>query len=1165
MQKLLISIPFFIFAGIAPLFSQSFNRNYIKTNLIKEAGLTKANVGTAINNIKKQTHISYFDGLGRETQNILVQGSPSYNDIVKFHEYDLAGRETQVWLPLTRSDNYNPGDFCPDAKNKTRDFYGDNNPFSDIVYDNSALNRIIEKIPEGKLYRNRNKSVKIKYLTNDANEIIKWKVVNDQCVKDGNGYFSEGSLRLTEITDENGNKTREYSNISGQVIVKAAKLNNTWIKTYYVFDDFGLLRFVIPPQAAFEIEANNASFQNLAQIYCYAYKYDKKKRLIEKKLPGAAPVYTVYDKRDLPVAVQDGNMREKNLWMFTKYDVFKRPVIKGVIETNANLPDMQATLDNFYRQNTTCWEEKCSSGYTNQAYPDTAQSNLIDIYSIIWYDDYAHPSCNADYIAYPQINSEYDSTRSFKGLTTFTLTKILNTNQYIKTSLFYDEYNREIQSQTTNPQNVPGQLHYLDIISNEYDFTGKITKTLQDHKSESTASFSMNDIPRLNIKILNEFSYDHADRILQSKETLYEDEQIISSIVTQANEYNERGELEKKRLHQSRGNCLQEQTFRYNLRGWLTSINDPENLGDSLFALQLLYENASRPQYNGNISSMIWNTRQKNRSQYNFRYDALNRLKKARYLPDGRYDTRYSYDLNGNITQLKRNGMVQKINNPGIFEKKNIDNLRYHYSGNQLLRIKDKPSSVYQSYGFSDKGSSGDRYIIEYVYDANGNMTSDDNKGIKQIEYNLLNLPRRIFFKKNEAIHYVYDASGIKLVKEIYKDGGIKRFDYLGNFVYEDNTLKYIITDYGKITVNNEQYAQISSNDTYTRHYDLKDHLGNVRASFSAKDDNTLELLQEDSYYPFGMQQSAMSYLSGSSEQRNFHLYNGKELQTDFDLDWYDYGARFYDPQLGRFHTVDPHAERYPAWSPYNFVYNNPLIFIDPDGRDPILIVFTGGVSGDGKLQTNFNSLGTAGKIAQSGVDANSTVKAGVFAPGYRDKDAVSNAYNFLTKNHSKGDKIVIYGYSHGGVAAENLTEKLKAGGYDVDLLITVDAAYGPVSGSLDRDISDNVGINVNEYQTTNSPIGSRGDKNSGSSSTQIFNINVGDLVDDVTHGNIDEATYDYNSSLIKTIFSGKRQKGEIKSTNYNPSSSRSSTEGSSSSSSGSSSSSSFDESSFSN
>ncbi len=88
-----------------------------------------------------------------------------------------------------------------------------------------------------------------------------------------------------------------------------------------------------------------------------------------------------------------------------------------------------------------------------------------------------------------------------------------------------------------------------------------------------------------------------------------------------------------------------------------------------------------------------------------------------------------------------------------------------------------------------------------------------------------------------------------------------------------------------------------------------------------------------DSYYPFGMKQSAMSYLSGSSEQRNFFLYNGKELQTDFDIDWYDYGARFYDPQLGRFHTADALTDAAPNRSPYRYAFNNPINIIDPDGN----------------------------------------------------------------------------------------------------------------------------------------------------------------------------------------------------------------------------------------
>ncbi|SHE86096.1 RHS repeat-associated core domain-containing protein [Flavobacterium fontis] len=76
------------------------------------------------------------------------------------------------------------------------------------------------------------------------------------------------------------------------------------------------------------------------------------------------------------------------------------------------------------------------------------------------------------------------------------------------------------------------------------------------------------------------------------------------------------------------------------------------------------------------------------------------------------------------------------------------------------------------------------------------------------------------------------------------------------------------------------------------------------------------------------------------AEQRGQHYYNspykfnGKELDEETGL--YYYGARYYNPKVSIWLSVDPHAERYPSWSPYNFVFNNPLIFIDPDGRDPI-------------------------------------------------------------------------------------------------------------------------------------------------------------------------------------------------------------------------------------
>jgi RHS repeat-associated protein len=250
-----------------------------------------------------------------------------------------------------------------------------------------------------------------------------------------------------------------------------------------------------------------------------------------------------------------------------------------------------------------------------------------------------------------------------------------------------------------------------------------------------------------------------------------------------------------------------------------------------------------------------------------------------------------------------------------------IDELTYQYSGNKLLAVNDVDEQNHQNNGYSDNGSfSG----YECTYDANGNMVSDLNKNVIIGQYNFLNLPQQLNMNPDETdeINYLYTANGQKLMKQTRIENAVEQTDdYIGNFVYEDNQLKYILT--------NEGIALAKSNGTYEYQYSLKDHLGNTRITFNQNG----QIIQEDAYYPFGMKMNGLCYQSGV-DYENKYLYNGKELQDDFGLDWYDYGARFYDAVIGRWHSADPLAEKWRRMSPYIYTANNPIRFIDPDGMD---------------------------------------------------------------------------------------------------------------------------------------------------------------------------------------------------------------------------------------
>ena len=187
------------------------------------------------------------------------------------------------------------------------------------------------------------------------------------------------------------------------------------------------------------------------------------------------------------------------------------------------------------------------------------------------------------------------------------------------------------------------------------------------------------------------------------------------------------------------------------------------------------------------------------------------------------------------------------------------------------------------------------------------------NKKIVDIQYNFLNLPCRVEFENGNSISYLYDANGTKLRATHVIGNDTTVTDYCGNVIYENGVPSTLLTQYGYISLSDNKY-----------HYFLQDHQGNTRVVVD--EDGKVEEVND--YYPFG---GLMASSVGSVQP---YKYNGKELDRKCGLDWYDYGARQYDAVLGRWHVVDPMAEKYYDWSPYVYCANNPINIIDPNGCD---------------------------------------------------------------------------------------------------------------------------------------------------------------------------------------------------------------------------------------
>ncbi|WP_157309901.1 DUF6443 domain-containing protein [Chitinophaga tropicalis] len=843
----------------------------------------------------------YFDGLGRPLQTVQKAVSSQGRDLVTPVVYDAYGRERFKYLPyVQQSGNSNDGKFKMDPFGEQQAFYqnnilnpgvaGENIYYSQVEYESSPLNRILKAYAPGNSWAQQggNRPVANQYLANTVTDSVRiWKM--NAVVPVSVSTYAANQLYKNVTIDEGGSQVIEYKDKEGKVILKKSQLVNTpgsahvgWLCTYYVYDDLGNLAFVIPPKAVESIIASWSITTDVAIELCFSYQFDNRNRMIVKQVPGAGPVYMVYDTRDRLVFTQDAVQRSKSTpeWLATFYDALNRPVMTAIYKSAGTREVLQQSMntassgsgtisydfpakadlyvDRYAGENKFTATQNInftanfdsgegatfdaniepggSSGTTaivaTNPLPGISSADLTPL-TYTYYDNYDYAGrlpFEAGDISKPQAGRNpyaeaLPGTPSVmtNGLVTGSKVRVLGTDQWLTASSYYDDKGRTIQ--TISENNVGGR----EVVTSLYDFNGKVLSSYVNHKNPRS-------VLTPEVRILTTNLYDAAGRLIEVKKKIDDEAEQVVAI----NSYDELGQLKQKRLGVTGADAqLDSVTYTYNIRGWVSGINkafvNTSNSSSNWFGQELSYDQGfTSNQYNGNISGIKWKTKGDGIGRaYGYGYDKVNRLTVADFTQQNSGSSLWTndkvdfsvnnllYDANGNINSMTQKGMVGS-------SVATIDQLSYSYqtNSNKLLAVADPGSTAEAKLGdFNNGTNTGD----DYSYDANGNLITDQNKNIGSIVYNHLNLPAQITIIGKGVISYLYDAAGNKLKKTVVDNtvspSRITVTDYLAGFVYRQDSLEYTGHEEGRIRPVYKSGQPV----TYAYDYFEKDHLGNVR------------------------------------------------------------------------------------------------------------------------------------------------------------------------------------------------------------------------------------------------------------------------------------------------------------------------------------------------
>ncbi len=612
-------------------------------------------------------NIRYYDHFGRGIQNNLHKQSPEGNDLVSGTEYDMTGRISRRWssIPYLKDGGIVSTSAMAWAAEET---LKDSTAYTDIEYD--IFDRVKNSSGPGKNWKDNEISIQSSYSFNSTG-CRRFIIGNDGTIIEA-GYYKDSTLRVETTFNEDGHKTTLYYDGRGHKILERERydyIDDINLDTYYVYDDLGRLRFVLPPEAS---DIDNISLA--LDDYAFIYRYGKTGRLTWKKIPGAGWTRYLYDRHNDIIGRQDSLMRVSGVFELTVPDDFGREAVKVVVDDcfpdSLECVDLRATYDAVSKSY--IWAS--SSEYKKYQIPEI--KDIRNLVSMNFYDSYQNPAYTSEPLSSPD-SSDADT----HGLLTGIFRASVSSDDTVYTSFRYDYRGRIIETTSSISNN------YSDKVETRYNLIGDI-----ESRIETATVNGRTDI------LCKEMEYDIAGRLIKETSRLNDSRPAVISF-----SYGDSG-LDGQTAFQ-----LNDSTFNiadtYNIRGWLTSRKSKE------FEIKIDYESSeltNNVRYSGLVSAVQWNFPQIRTipQVYIFGYDALSRLTAGRtYNMNKVHNETLSYDRNGNIYSVLRIG-----------PNKTYTNIQHKHHGNQLLL-----------------SFINDDAAVHYAYDGNGNMTFDgaDNLNIR--------------------------------------------------------------------------------------------------------------------------------------------------------------------------------------------------------------------------------------------------------------------------------------------------------------------------------------------------------------------------------------------------------------------------------------------------